>query len=82
MRAILCSAAAALLFFLVLYLGLNLVEENMEQLMGLETSKAVFTIQRLEGGMLEITFCGHVLEWNADRVLVWLRKISGFLGWV
>ncbi len=80
MRSFFYSTVAALLLLLLLYTGLNLVEFNMGELMGLEREAAAFTLRQQANGVMEITFSGATVTLNTlgalNTIKNWLESFS------
>ncbi len=83
MRGFFLSSVILILALLLLYLGLNLVEGNMFDLMGLEREAAAFTVRRQDSGLLILTFSGTTVSISMDKfqaLLIDLQKWFQFTG--
>lgn len=74
MRGFFLSLIMLILALLLLYCGLNLVEGNMLDLMGLEREAAAFTVERPGSGLLELTFSGTTVTLSTDKILAVLEN--------
>lgn len=79
MRSFFVSAAAVLLAMFLLYCGLNLAEQNLFDLMGLEHEAAAFTVKRQGCGTILLTFSKKAINLDGSRIQAllehWLKRL-------
>ncbi|MEW5785914.1 MAG: hypothetical protein AB1767_12720 [Bacillota bacterium] len=81
MRYLLYSTAVVLLVLLLLYGGLNVVEQSMQELLALDREPAAFALRRLKNGSVELIFSGSTYSLDLDRLFSTVQNWWELMPW-